>query len=877
MLAPNEKLGQYRLVEEIGRGGMGVVWKALDTRLGRHVALKLLSEENTSDPERLKRLEHEARTVASLNHPNIVTLFSVEEVDGQHFITMELVDGKSLAELIPPHGLTLEQFFDLAVPLADALGAAHERGVVHRDLKPANVMVDAAGRVKVLDFGLAKLRPDSESTDAAELPTASQKLLTQEGFAMGTVPYMSPEQLQGRELDKRTDLFSLGVVLYEMATGARPFQGHSSAELISAIMRDSPPSVTELRTGYPNHVGRIIRHCMEKSPDLRYQNAKDVRNELVGLRSELSSGQLARRATSAAARPVAPPRPRRALLRPAIAASLLLAGAAALWWALTPGDAADGHSSAVAVLPFTNLTGDPGRDYLSAGISAGLITQLSEISGIQVVGRAAAWSPDRDDATPAERARRLGVGAFLEGELQQEGERLRVDVKLTDAGSGLVLWSEGFHGAADGLIALQREITGKLATVLAIPLSTKERRRMARDPTGSFKAYELFIRGHQALREGEGRDAMDGASELFRQAIRLDDAFALAHAGLSEARWRSYLYDRVSEKLGEAEREARRALELDPELPAAQVALARVLRSTGRYAASIDELNKVLANHPKPDEAQRELAASYVRVGDLEQAESCLRAAAALGDRDWFNWNALGAFLHELGRYDEARQAFEQAATLAPEDVAVPHENLVALTVLQGRFDEAIAAYERMVVPIRDATLASNIGTAYYFSDRADRLERAEEYYRLAVQFAPGRAVMRRNLADLYLDQGRREDALHNYREALRIVEQQLRDDPENLTLRLDRALYSAKGDDCAGAASQTDALEPELPRTANNLHRLAHVHALCGRNEQALGAIEAAIALGFSREIIRQESEFAGLRDTPAFVALVAPPAERP
>ena len=280
-------LSQYRILEKLGEGGMGEVYLAEDTSLKRKVALKVLPAEMAADPERLARFKREAESVAALNHPNIVTIHSVEEFEGKHFLTMEWVDGQTLGELMSRGAMPLNKIFDLGVPIADALASAHEEGITHRDLKPANVMVTQKGRVKVLDFGLAKLAVEGGEEGSDEQPTQA---LTQEGLAVGTVPYMSPEQVRGEGVDHRTDIFSLGVLLYEMASGQRPFGGKSSADLVSAILRDRPPSVTELRAELPHHLGRVLQRCMEKDPEKRFQTAKDVKNELEGLKQEVSSG-----------------------------------------------------------------------------------------------------------------------------------------------------------------------------------------------------------------------------------------------------------------------------------------------------------------------------------------------------------------------------------------------------------------------------------------------------------------------------------------------------------------------------------------------------------------------------------------------------------
>src|ERR1700730_10576642 len=288
-LSAGTRLGAYEILSLLGAGGMGGVYRGRDPKLGRELAIKVLPEAVAQDAERLARFEREARSLASLNHPNIVTIFSVEEADGSRFLAMELVDGESLDTLIAPGGLPLSRFFEIGVPLADALSAAHERGIVHRDLKPGNVMVTSEGRVKVLDFGLAKLEAADSNTDLTNTPTESRADLTSEGQVFGTVAYMSPEQARGAKVDARSDVFSLGVVLYQMVTGERPFQGASAVDMISAILRDTPPSVTDRRGDLPPHLARIVRRCLEKDPRDRYQTSRDVFNELRDLRAETAS------------------------------------------------------------------------------------------------------------------------------------------------------------------------------------------------------------------------------------------------------------------------------------------------------------------------------------------------------------------------------------------------------------------------------------------------------------------------------------------------------------------------------------------------------------------------------------------------------------
>ncbi|MGB5814779.1 MAG: protein kinase, partial [Thermoanaerobaculia bacterium] len=857
-------------LERLGEGGMGVVYLAEDIKLKRKVALKMLPVEVAGDQGRLERFRREAEALAALEHPNIVTVYSIEESDLGPFLTMELVEGKSLKEVIPKGGLDLDSFFDIATPLADALSSAHDRGVIHRDLKPSNIMVTDRGVVKILDFGLAKLRRDEPEpeTELTELDTAT---LTRDGQVVGTLPYMSPEQVEGHVVDQRTDIFSLGVVFYQMATGHKPFRGDSAAGLLSSILRDTPASVTEVKTDYPNHLGRIVRHCLEKDPSRRFQSARDIDNELEALRQELAreTGDLVTR------RPAEPLGKTKKMM----VGLLVLIAVVAVLWKFVDTDPPPPEPVAVAVLPFANLTGDADKDVDCEGISAGLLHKLSEVQGMTLVSRTEVASLEGQNLSATQLARELGVGLVVEGDVQQAGGLLNVNVSLTDTSRGTILWSKGFQQAAENLLEMQKRMAEEVATAIALPLSDKARRRIAKDPTSSYQAYKLYLKGQSLMWDWSDPLTLDIAATLFRQAIEIDPEFALAHVGLSYALWQIYYRDLDTEVLAEAEDEAERAAEIDPELPAAQIALARVYGSRGRYKKSIAGIRGVLSKHPRPDDAQRELAFSYEQVGELDEAESWYRAATLLGEDKWFNWNSLGTFLVRTGQYEEATEVFDTARSLAPPGVITPHENLAAMAILQGDFEGAIAAYDLIPRPILDADLASNIGTAYYFSSRPDKLEKAEEYYRLAVGLNPMRAEIHGNLADLLLRLGHREEALEHYHEALAIVEHQLSEGSEQAVtafvegrpLLILRATYAAKAEECETAVPLAFELRRKIPETASDLHDLALAFALCGELEGALEALGKAIELGFAAELIAIEDEFESLRGLPEFEELVS------
>src|SRR5450755_2089947 len=431
-----ETLGHYHILGKIGAGGMGEVYRARDSKLGREVALKVLPPDMARDPERLARFQREARAVAALNHPHIVTIYSVEELDGVHFLTMELVEGQSLDRRISETGLPFDQIVEIASALADSLAAAHEKGIVHRDLKPANVMVTGDGRVKVLDFGLAKDVSAEKSGDAT-LTSAGH---TQAGMVMGTPAYMSPEQISGRVLDHRTDIFSLGVLLHEMATGKRPFEGTSSAELVSSILRDTPPSVTDVRPDLPSDLARIVRRCLEKDPRHRLQTARDVNNEFRDLARQTS--QKVTPAKTSTPRTVAAP---------------------------DSGSVRADEGFWVAVLPFKCAGASAELKALADGLSEEIVTGLSRFSYLRVIARGSTAKYSSESGDVRAIGKELGARYVMEGSLRQAGTKLRVAVQLVDAVTGAHLWAETYERAfsPDAVFELQDDLVPRIVSTIA--------------------------------------------------------------------------------------------------------------------------------------------------------------------------------------------------------------------------------------------------------------------------------------------------------------------------------------------------------------------------------------------------------------------------
>ena len=461
----------YRIVRKLGEGGMGAVYLAEDTKLNRKVAVKFLPAEMVSDPKRLKRFEREAQTVASLNHPNIVTLFAVEEEDGVPFLVMELVEGKPLGEIIAEGGMEVDRFFQIAIPMTDALAAAHASGITHRDLKPGNIMLTNDGRVKVLDFGLAKLleEPERDIVD-----TLSTQALTKEGSVLGTVPYMAPEQLKGTGPDPRSDIFSLGIVLYQMVSGRRPFKGTTSAEVISSILRDSPTPVTDLKMDLPPHLGRIVKRCLEKDVTRRYQSSADLRNELEELKREIETGQMFETKARTVVVPEQPPAKARTKPLLALLAVVAVGALAAIFFMRgqeTPAASISETSAlpppameTIAVLPFKSL-GSDGSDELTDGLAEEITSKLTALEELQVVSSATAARHARADTGTQQIGERLGASHVVLGTVQWDDKdtpnpRVRVTPQLVRVADDIQIWSESFDRSADEPLDVQSEIAG---------------------------------------------------------------------------------------------------------------------------------------------------------------------------------------------------------------------------------------------------------------------------------------------------------------------------------------------------------------------------------------------------------------------------------
>jgi len=739
---------------------MGEVYRATDTKLEREVALKVLPEEMARDPKRLARFQREARAVAALNHPHIVTIYSVEEAEGIHFLTMELVEGKTLDRLIPKQGFPAEQLLGIVTALAEALAAAHEKGIVHRDLKPANVMVTVDDRVKVLDFGLAK-ETRAESADEATISSAER---TEAGVVLGTPAYMSPEQVTGEVVDHRTDIFSLGILVYEMATGQRPFQGRSSAELASSILRDTPRPLGELRADLPGDLGRMIRRCLEKDPRHRVQTARDILNELRDMARE--SGQPAPSAgaqtTTELRRPPTEGAPapvdsgmKRHTMAFAIAVSALVIGAAGVGIYLSGYKA--GRIDSIAVLPLENRSGDPDADYISDGVTESINDSLARLPGLKVIPHSVASHYKGKQMDVQKVGKELGVQAVLTGSVGQRGDNLTIGVELDDVRDGKQLWGEQYNRKLVDVLAVQNEIARGVSQELRSQLSAADQQKLTKGSTANPEAYQLYLKG-KFYTNKLSKDGLGKGLDYFNQAIAVDPNYGLAYGGLAYNYTQQMDWFMAPSEVGpKARYAAEKALAIDESDAGAHVSLAIELYwCEWNWAAAEREMKRAIELEPNNLEAHAFYSWFLAPVGRKEEALAEARRAVQVDPLSSLGNFILGSVLMFTRQWDRAMEQLRSAQELDPSYWLDP--NYLGRAYEQnGRLPEAIAEFQRACELEKDnAETWSGLGHAYALSGKKEEARKVLEHLK---EMSAHGYVASYNVAVIYAGLGEKDQA----------------------------------------------------------------------------------------------------------------------
>jgi tetratricopeptide (TPR) repeat protein/TolB-like protein len=865
VLAIGTKLGPYEILSPLGEGGMGTVYKARDSRLDRFVAIKLLRADLADRPELRERFIREARTVASLNHPHICTLHDIGHQGDSDFLVMEYLEGETLAERLERGPLPLDEVLRYASEIADALDKAHSEGVTHRDLKPGNIMLTGTGS-KLLDFGLAKLRRDNSALALLSGVPTPTDTISAPGAVIGTLSYMAPEQLEGREVSARTDIFAFGTVVHEMITGKKAFAGQSGASVIAAILKEKPTPLSQSNPRVPAELERIVAKMLAKDPDDRYESVADI---LVDLRAVQDSRGESSRFDAI----------RRMLLRRAVPAVGGVAIAAAVvltflspqtrerfgrWFRAAPLP----RNKLVAVLPFTLTTGDAKEKPFSDGLTETLTTKLTQLTidpTLQVVPAPEVRA--RNPSTIDDIRKEFGATLVVEGNLQRSGDRVRINIALVDAGTHRQIRAESLTISASDPFALQDQVVNATIGMLQLEVQPGQRGALEAHGTETASAYDFYLQGVGYLQDYDKKENIENAVKVFDTALDLDPQYAGAYAGRGETYWKMYESGKDPQWIESSRRDCEHSLALNKQLPAAHVCLGTVYKGTGHYEEAVAQFESAVASEPTNDDAYRGLADAYESLGKLAEAEQTYHRAIELRPHYWAGYSWLGVFYYNHARYADAASMFSQVIALTPDSIR-GYYNLGATYNSQGRYADAIGMLQHSIAIRPTATAYTNLGNAYFF---LRRYAEAAGAYEEAVKLRQTDYVLWWNLGDgYYWAPGKRAQAAEAYRQAIALALKGVPLDPRD-AYRLGVLAYCHAM--LAERKQALDYLQRGLKLASQDSEmrfKAALVYNQFAETSVALNWLRSAVASGLSITVLRDTPNFDSLRSDPRFQELI-------
>ena len=835
--------------------------------------LKTVRDADAPGVESPHQLLHEARAAATLNHPNIASIYDVLERDGQTIIVMEYVPGATLNARLQQGRLPPAEAIDIGVQLLEALVEAHAHGIVHRDLKPGNVCLMTNGTVKVLDFGIARIRAPDPLDDAnetsGEIPTISPS-----GRVVGTPGYAAPEQLMGREVDGRSDIYSLGVLLFELCTGRLPFDGSDALALILASVKGPALVAHNVEPTVPVELSAIIGRALEGEPSARYQSAESMRASLRRL--HVPASERATEGFSAVERPTgAPPSvqtvPIRVARRRTVVTATAVAMTAALGWLATRPEPPPLFSRTViaptvGVLPFTNAGDDAADGHLGIGMADLLISALDRMPAVSVVSGSATLGSQAGTVDLQAVASSLGTTALVRGSFSREDDRLEVSASLV-AADGRVAWEEDYDVTFSQYAKMQRDLVEGISAGLGIEPTTTDRARLTQAPTESIEAFSAYAQGRLFLeRQDRPRDDIAAAIGFFEQAVGTDAGFALAHAGLGDAFWAQFQETREPAWAVSATDAVLEALALDPDLPQVRLSLATIYQGTGRSELSEDQVRRVIEEQPSNSDAHRLLGQTLAGQGRLDEALEEYRQAIGLRPNYWRHHGDLGLLYFQVGRRPLAAAEFRRVTELMPAS-ARGFQMLGAVYQTLGEVAVARENYERALELGELPATYTNLGLIHYadqnYQAATDAFERARD-------LSPNDFRFRRNLGDAYRELGRTDDAQSEYERAVELVADLADVDPTNATLQGQRAVLETLVGRFDEARRHVDEAVRLAPDDGNLFYFKAVVHASSREPDQALAALGEALTRGFPAALVRQQGELTALEDRPEFGSML-------